>query len=300
MPQTLTVVVPLHNEEDSLPDFYRRAEASLKPLDLDWKILFVNDASEDGSLAIIRSLHERNPRVRVLTLSRNFGYNAALVAGLSNSESDFYAIIDVDCEDPPEMLAQFYRTLQQGSQTVYGIRSQRPEPRWLVSCRWLFYWINNKIADGPTMIWMAEFSMFTRTVRDAILSSKSTFPFLRAEMAYVGLRVTGVPYVRESRKHGTSHYNFFTMAKFAVGGFLASSTFPLRLVSYLSLLLVLSYALLVTGLSLGLAGAAQLAAVFSFAYLLMTLPLLSLYMARTYKNVSARPVYFTDPSRTIL
>jgi len=300
MPKSLTVVVPVHNEEESLPDFYRRAETALSSLDVDWKILFVNDASDDDSLKIINSMHEKNSRVRVITLSRNFGYNAALVAGLSNSESDIYAIIDVDCEDPPEMLKKFHAAIGEGFHTVYGIRSQRPEPQWLVFFRWLFYWINNRIADGPTMLWMAEFSMFTRTVRDAILSSKSTFPFLRAEMGYVGLRVEGIPYVREARKYGVSHYNVFTMAKFAFAGFLASSTFPLRFVSYLSGFVATAYLVLVLALRMDLAVASQLAVIFSFGYLLVTLPVLSLYMARTYKNVSARPVYFMDPDRSIL
>lgn len=300
MARSLTLVVPVHNEAPSIAYFYERAKPVLEPTGLDWRILFVNDASTDESLDRILDLRKADPRIRVVTLTRNFGYHAALVAGLSNAESDLYAIVDVDCEDPPELLTQFLEKIDQGAYTAYGIRSQRDEPRHIIFFRWLFYWINRMIADGPVMLWMAEFAMMTRVVRDSILVNKTTFPFLRAELAYVGYEMAGVDYFRARRKHGTSHYNFFRMASFAIGGFLSSSTFPLRAALYLSGPFLALYVATVALTGGGLAHAAQWADIFTFAYLLLTIPMISVYIARTYKNLSARPVYYIDPRKSQL
>lgn len=300
MPKSLSVIVPLHNEQENVRPFYDRARKTLEPLGLDWSLVFVNDFSTDSSLDRILELRKADPRVRVVTLTRNFGYHSALVAGLSSRDSDLYAVCDVDGEDPPETLAEFYAAIQKGAHTVYGIRKDRPEPGWLVFCRWLFYWIQQRIADGPAVLWMAEFSMFTKPVRDYILANKTTFPYLRIEMAYVGLRMEGVPYTRAARMHGTSHYNLFRLAKFAIGGLLSSSTFPLRWILYLSIAMGPLFALTALGLRLNLAEAASLAMLASLAYLLLTVPMISLYLARTYKNVTARPVFFVDPDRTFL
>ncbi|MEK7389058.1 MAG: glycosyltransferase family 2 protein [Elusimicrobiota bacterium] len=298
--KTLAVIVPCHNETANVAPFYETAKKALESLPLDWSLLFVNDASTDDTLDRILDLRKSDPRVRVATLSRNFGYHSALVAGLSNARADLYAIIDVDGEDPPELLVKFHEAIAKGAHTAYGIRSQRPEPAHIVFCRWLFYWINQHIADGPIRLWMAEFSMFTSQVREAILSNKTTFPFLRAEMAYVGLRMEGVPYTRQPRLRGTSHYNFWRMSQFAIGGFLASSTFPLRASLYLSAAFAAVYAVSVAALGLSLVEAGALAAAMGFLFLLATVPMLALYLARTYKNVTARPVFFLDPDRSRL
>jgi dolichol-phosphate mannosyltransferase len=296
----LAVVVPCFNEAENVEPFYASARKTLDALPLDWSLVFVNDASVDGTFDAILALRARDPRVKVATLSRNFGYHAALVAGLSSADADLYAIVDVDGEDPPELFARFHDEIAKGAHTVYGIRSERPEPAYLIFFRWLFYWINSRIADGPIRLWMAEYSMFSRPVRDAILASRTTFPFLRSELAYVGLGMVGVPYSRQRRRHGYSHYNFLSMAKFAVAGFLSSSTFPLRAVLYLSAAFAALYAVLVAALGLSLVEAGALAAVMGFAFLLATAPILALYLARTYKNVTARPLFFLDPDRSQL
>jgi glycosyltransferase involved in cell wall biosynthesis len=298
--KTLAVIVPCHNESANIEPFYEAAAAVLSRLPVHWALIFVNDASDDDTLEKILELRGRDARVQVASLSRNFGYHAALVAGLSNADADLYAILDVDDEDPPELLENFYAEIVGGAQTVYGIRSERPEPASIIFFRWLFYWINSRIADGPIRLWMAEFAMFTRHVRDSILANKTTFPFLRAELAYVGLQMKGVPYARRHRRFGVSHYNIFTLTKFAVGGFLASSTFALRLVLYLSAAFAGLYVLLIAALHATLQDAGAVAAVMGFFFLLLTIPMMALYLARTYKNVTGRPMFFLDPERSRL
>lgn len=300
-PVGLTVIVPVHNEEGNIDMFYERAVPVLRSLDVDhWEILFMNNASTDATLDRILRLRESDPHVKVITLTRNFGLQASLTAGLNSRESDLYAIIDVDCEDPPELLAQFHREIQAGAHTAYGIRSRRDEPSWLTSLRGLFYRINRGIADFPVILWMAEFAMFTRTVRDAVVANKSAFPFVRTEIAYAGLKAVGIPYFRASRKHGASHVNLRGMAEFAVWGFLTSSTLPLRITLYLSALLMGVYLLLLVGLQMSLAQASDAAVILGFVYLLATIPVLSLYLARTYKNTLGRPVFIIDPEKTRL
>src|SRR5262245_55191741 len=191
----LTVIVPAHNEEQNVPYFYGRVRTALDSLtDVDSSILFINNSSTDGTLDAVCRLRETDPRVKVITLSRNFGYHAGLVAGLSSVESDYYAIVDVDCEDPPELLAEFYRAIAGGAQVAYGIRSKRDEPGLITLGRKLFYVANRRVADSEIVMWMGEFAMFTRQVRDAVLTPRTTFVSVRAELGYVGFRRVGIEY----------------------------------------------------------------------------------------------------------
>lgn len=296
----LSVIAPVHNEEANIIPFYERVKKTADALDgvTAWDLLFVNNASDDGSLDQVLRLRERDSRVKVLTLSRNFGYHCAIVAGLTESVSDLYTIVDGDCEDPPELLAEFYSAIRRGAQVAYGIRSHRQEPHWLTLCRGLFYHINRWIADGDVELWMAEFTMITRQVRDAILVSRTTFPFLRSEIGYVGFKRVGIPYLRGKRQHGKSHYNILGMMRFAVGGFLAGSTFPLRVVLYTAAVMAVAFPLLVLWRSFTLVEAAAVGAILTFYFSLLALAMAALYLARTYKNVTARPLYVVDRERT--
>jgi dolichol-phosphate mannosyltransferase len=297
----LTVIVPVHNEEANIRMFYERIIPVLSSLKVaEWELLFMNNASTDGTFEKILELRQNEPRVKIITLTRNFGLQSSMMAGLASRESALYAIIDVDCEDPPELLEQFHREIQAGAHTAYGIRSRRDEASWLTSLRGLFYRINRQIADFPVMLWMSEFVMITRTVRDAVVANKSAFPFVRSEIGYAGLKAVGIPYFRASRKHGLSHVNLRGMAEFAVWGFLTSSTFPLKASLYLSAIVLALYLLAVLSAQLTLAQAAQWAVVLGFLYVLATIPVLSIYLARTYKNTQGRPLFLIDPDKTRL
>lgn len=297
----LTVITPIHNEKECINLFYERIKPVLDSLEglSSWNIVFVNDGSTDNSLDLLKNLRQRDKWVKIVNLSRNFGYQAALTAGLKSVESDLYAFIDVDCEDPPELLKNFYAHMKEGYHLSYGIRSQRLEPKALVLCRKLFYQLNKFLADSEVYMWMAEFSMFTRPVRDAILTPHTTFPFLRTEMAYSGFKAIGVKYQRERRVAGTSHYNIYRMAKFAVAGILASTTFPLRAIVYCSVIMGLIF-ILTIGLIPDLSRLADITALYGFIYLIFTMPLIGMYLARTYKNIVNRPNYFVDPNQTFL
>jgi dolichol-phosphate mannosyltransferase len=301
MSGALAVIVPVHNELGNIAPFYERARQVLESVaGMPWQMVFVNDGSTDGSLERICELRARDDRVKVISLSRNFGYHAVLLAGLSLVAADRYAMIDVDCEDPPELLLEFHRALEGGADVAYGIRSNRIEPVLVTFFRRLFYYLNKGIADSDIVLWMAEFAMITRQVRDAILAPHTTYVFLRAELGYVGFVRVGVPYVRGVRTSGKTHYNFFNMTRFAVSGFLASSTFPLRLILYLAVVIGILFPLIVALGGLGSAAIASLASIATFYFALIALSTIALYLARTYKNGVSRPVFIVDKNRTYL
>jgi polyisoprenyl-phosphate glycosyltransferase len=298
---TLNVIVPAFNERQNIPFFYERARLTLERLSgVDWNIVFVNNASEDGSLAEMMRLRAVDPRVKFITLSRNFGYHGALLAGLSSVDGDYYAMVDVDCEDPPELLVDFYKAITEGAQVVYGIRSNRDEPAVLTFGRKLFYLANRGVADSEIVMWMGEFSMMTKQVRDAVLAPKTTFVSIRAEMGYVGFHRVGIPYLRAKRTYGETHYNLRRMTIYAIASILSGTTFPLRLVAYLAAFVAVGFPLAVWATGLSAAGATAAAAVTSLYFLVMTIPLIGLYLARTYKNVVRRPVFIVDLSRSCL
>lgn len=297
----LNVIVPVRNELQNVPYFYERARTALEELrDVDWSIVFVNNASEDGSLERMLELRESDPRVKIITLSRDFGYHGGLVAGLSSVEGDLYAIVDVDCEDPPELLVDFFRAVQNGAEIAYGVRSQRDEPPLITFGRKLFYIANRRVADSDIVMWMGEFSMFTRQVRDAVLAAKTTFVSIRAEMGHVGFPRIGLPYQRAKRKYGQTHYNLWRMAIYAIASILSGTTFPLRLVLYVAAAVGLGFPIVVTSLALSASDVMVAASVTVLYYLVITIPLISLYLARTYKNVVGRPVFVIDQKRTRL
>jgi polyisoprenyl-phosphate glycosyltransferase len=222
------------------------------------------------------------------------------VAGLSLVESDLYAIVDVDGEDPPELLKSFLEEVRRGGEVVYGIRSSREEWGVITALRSLFYHINRSIADSPAVLWMGEFSLITRQARDAILQAKTTFPFLRSEMAHIGLTRVGVAYHRGKRMSGRSHYRLWSMTRFAVAGFLSSSTFPLRLILYTAAATGVLFPLVCVILHFSWGQALLLLFLCQFYFLLFAVPMLGLYLARIYKNGIGRPVYVIDQNRTFL
>jgi glycosyltransferase involved in cell wall biosynthesis len=297
----LNVIVPSYNESQNVPYFYGRARQVLEALPgIEWNLVFINNSSDDDTLEQVMTLRASDPRVKIITLSRNFGYHAALVAGLSSVDGDLYAIVDVDCEDPPELLADFLKGIQDGAQVAYGVRSNRDEPALITFGRKLFYLANRGVADSEIVMWMGEFSMFTRQVRDAILAPRTTFVSVRAEMGYVGFRRIGIPYRRAKRQFGETHYNLWRMTIYAILSILSGTTFPLRLIVYLAALIGAGFPVYVWAMGLSAAQAVPAAAFASLYFLVVAIPLISLYLARVYKNQVLRPMFIIDRTRTVL
>ena len=293
----LSVVCPVYNEELSVPLFYERLQTALKTVreSYDVELLFTNNRSSDGTRDIILDLRRKDTSVSLITLSRNFGYQASVMAGLRHASGDAVVVIDVDCEDPPEMIPTFVEGWESGFDIVYGARVQRSELKAVHLMRLAFYRLNRLVADSDIILDMAEFALISARVRDLILANESTYPFLRTETGYVGFSRKGIPYKRQHRLRGKTHYNFLGMIEFAIGGILSSSTFPLRFAAYLAPPVCLVCAvLLYLDLIQGLSKCLDLLIGVALIYLVTFMACISIYLARVYKNGVGRPIYIVD------
>ena len=298
----VSIICPVQNEEDCIPIFFQRLCSAIEGLHqrYEFELIFTNNASTDRSLEIIRGIRENEPWIQVVTLSRNFDYQASLLSGLRNAVGDAIVIIDVDCEDPPELIPQFIEAWEKGYDIIYGERVSRPEGQMLQMGRKAFYRITRRVADSDFILDMAEFSLFTRSVCNSIMGNQSTYPFIRNEIGYAGFRRHAIPYTRQRRVSGESHYHFGHMTRAAIGGILSSSTFPLRLVAYIG-----APVLLMNGAALAywvIRGAVDLQPVFlvNLSLLVVAAVVLSIYLARTYKDGVRRPLFIVDQRNTHL
>lgn len=293
----VSIICPVYNEEPAILPFYERLTSAVSPLSerYDFELIFTNNRSSDGTLDMIRMLREKDLSVQVLTLSRNFGYQASVLAGITHAAGDAIVVIDVDCEDPPEMIPQFIAKWEEGYDIVYGLRANRPEPRPLVFMRKLFYRLLRVMADTDIVLDMAEFALVSSRVRDVMHDNKNSFPFLRAEVGYSGFSRYGISYDRQQRTTGKSYYNLWGMFLFAAAGILSISTFPMRIAVYALPLVALANLLL---LALDLAGlsssAFKILVALDLLYCITLLTTHGLYLARIYKNNIARPVFIVD------
>jgi polyisoprenyl-phosphate glycosyltransferase len=289
---TLAVLCPVFNEQQTIPLFFERIAHVFAQIQdaYEPRLYFIDNGCSDGSLKIIQELHARFPNVFVVVLSRNFGYQCALETALRIADADHYLMIDVDCEDPPDMLLDFLRFQEQGYDIVYGERVDRPESVIVKSLRRFFYRISRSVADDNFVLDMAEFGLITAEVRNAILQDCTSFPFLRASIGRIGFRRKGVPYKRSKRIAGATHYNLFGMAVFAIAGILSASTLALRTAAYVFPFWAAAV--------IGIAAAAvispahwQVPALLAAGFLFIgfSTTAVGLYVARIYKNGLNRP-----------
>lgn len=301
MTKLISIICPVYNEELSIPIFYERLSKILNSInDLQFEVIFTNNCSVDNSLNLILELRKVDYRIKVVTLSRNFGYQKSLLAGLSASKGDAVICIDVDCEDPPELIVRFIEFWRVGFDIVYGRRGLRPEPKILQFFRKIFYKLLKAVGDSPINLYMAEFSLFSADVRKVILSNRSTHPFIRNDIAFYGGKQKAIDYDRQPRVAGRSYYNIAGMVRFALTGLLTSSTFPLRFSFYLTpVFFFINIFSLILSDQMG-QFYFRLLVIFDFMYIFMVLGFMCLYIARIYHDIVGRPKFIVDRTRTHL
>jgi polyisoprenyl-phosphate glycosyltransferase len=303
MRKLVSIVCPVYNEEQSIPILYERLRKAIAEYRdrFDFELLFTNNASTDSSAEIVARIRAEDPSVQLLTLSRNFGYQASLQAGLTYAAGDAIVTIDADCEDPPEMIPEFLRRWEEGYDVVYGIRKDRQEPWLIKQLRALFYHILSVSADMDIVLFMSEFSLLTAEVRRAILSNQTSFPFLRSEIGYAGFARFGIPYRRQKRVAGETHYNLVSMTIFAVAGILTASTFLLRASLYVFPFIALGNAgLIAWDMTRNGSTGVRLCVVFDLIYIIGLLNIFGLYLARIYKNGMRRPNFIVNRRASLL
>lgn len=305
----VTIVCPVFNEEKAVPLFYGRLVKAIEPLEarVRFEILFVNNRSIDGTEAAVLALREKDPRVQMLTMSRNYGYQASISAGMRHASGDASVNIDVDCEDPPEMIPKFIERWLDGADIAYGIRARREEFVLMHLARKLFYRVTRRVSDHEIVLDMAEFFLIDRKVKDHVLATRSTFPFVRGQVGYVGFRREGIAYKREKRIIGETHYNLISAIRFGVAGILSSSTLPLRLLAYVGVsLFAIDVAAAIGFLTWTSLPSTTMLRWFAagvalhFGWLTFSAGMLGIYLARVYKDNIGLPLYVGDPKHSTI
>ncbi len=299
--QIVSILVPVYNEEKVVPLFFQRIAPVIDQLSVEYTphLIFLNNASTDSTVGVINSIREQHPDVYLLSLASNVGYQRSIEFGLRNTVGDIFVFIDVDCEDPPEMILQFMKYYKDGYDVVYGERVDRIEVNSIKFMRKVFYRLMKALADEEIILDMAEFSLMTNEVREAIIQDSSSFPFIRASIGRVGFKRKGIPYRRDKRIAGETHYNIWGMFLFAIGGILAASTWLLRVAMYaLPFWLVAMFSLGVLASTGTAPWAFTWMVLLGFAYCGSVLSCVSLYLARVYKNTLGRPNAFLDRKRS--
>lgn len=300
-PKLLTVIIPVFNEEKVLKEFVKILTPSIKKLEdlIKVQVLFVNNGSTDRSFDILLNQDKTFKCLGILTLTRNFGYEAALIAGLENSLSDVYVLIDADGEDSPEIILDFFDSILSGNAVAVGIRGKRVESFFTAKFREFSYRFLSKISDDSFVVNAGNFAMFTKVVRDSIILENKSFPFLRATISRSGFQAKFHPYDRKRRLDGISKYRKLRLVKFAIAGFLTTTTWPLRLISYLSLLSIPSFLVLALINSFySLNDLFPLITLIIGFELLFANAILALYLARVYKDTLGRPIYYVDATKS--
>ncbi|HEX6741287.1 MAG TPA: glycosyltransferase family 2 protein [Sphingomicrobium sp.] len=299
----LSVIVPVKNEEAAIEPCVERLAGVLAATDLAdrYEILFVDDGSSDRTLEIIRRLNQANPRVRAVSLSRNFGKEAALSAGLDHARGQAVVPLDVDLQDPPEVLPAMIAQWREGFEIVYGVRNNRATdslPKRLTAD--LYYRAHNLLTRDKIPEHAGDFRLLDRKVVDVIRAMPERNRFMKGLFAWAGFRQSSVSYTRAPRTVGETKFNYWKLWTFALDGITSASTVPLRVWSYIGAvvaLLALAYAIfvvirtLISGVDTPGYASLMVAILFLGGLQLLSLGILGEYVGRIFTETKGRPIY---------
>jgi glycosyltransferase involved in cell wall biosynthesis len=229
----LTIVVPCYNEQEVLPEFHRRLAAVLDRVDADAEVIYVNDGSRDQTIEVMRSLASRDERVTILDLSRNFGKEIALTAGLDHAQADAVVVIDADLQDPPELIPELIRCWREGFDVVYAKRASRAGETWIkkVSSHG-FYRIIQRLSRVHIPEDTGDFRLMSRRATQALAKLREQHRFMKGLFGWIGYPQTPVLYRRDPRFAGKSKWDYWRLWNFALEGITSFSTAPLKIATY--------------------------------------------------------------------
>ena len=306
-PQTLTVVVAAYNEEAALPLLHARLAAVLDALPLTSRVLYIDDGSRDDTWRVLGGLADADPRVSLLRLSRNFGKELALTAGLDHVDSDAALVLDADGQDPPELLPAFIAKWCEGFDVVYGTRSARAGESWLkrATAR-AFYRVINRLSQTPIPSDTGDFRLMSRRALAALRTVRERQRFMKGLFAWVGFEQAAIVYERGPRLAGVSKFSYWRLWNLALEGITGFSTVPLRAATYLGLataLVAFAYgAWIITKTWLwgdAVQGWPTMMAVVLFlgGVQLVALGIIGEYLGRLYLEAKHRPLYLLRDCR---
>lgn len=299
-PPTISLVIPVFNESANLHELAARVQNSLDAVQLDYKLIFVDDGSTDDTVSTITMLHQRDPRIALISLSRNFGHQAAIQAGLEHAPGDAVVIMDGDLQDPPEIVPKLIEMWHKGADVVFAVRRKRKESPLKRVAYALYYRLLRLVSDVPIPLDSGDFSLLSRPVIDVIRRCQERNRFIRGIRSWAGFTQVGFEYERDARFSGEVKYNWPKLWKLAIDGVFSFSTLPLRLSTYMGLVLLLTslgYILYAIGAKLFGSHAPHgwasliVAVLFMGSVQLIMLGIIGEYLARIYEETKQRPLF---------
>lgn len=305
-PELVSVVAPVYNEEGTIGEFHARVCAALEGLP--FELVLVDDGSSDGSPLMLETLAASDPRVRVIHLSRNFGHQTALTAGLDHASGDAVVMLDADLQDPPELITTMLEHWRAGCDVVYAVREERlGESRFkLTTARW-FYRLFDKLAQVPLEHNSGDFRLLDRRALDALLSMRERNRFLRGMTVWVGYTQAAVPYQRDSRYAGETKYTLSKMLKFSLDAISSFSHRPLQLATLFGFLIsTLAFVAIPIVVVLRILGsylpgfsALTIVVLLLGGIELIAIGIIGEYVGRIYDEVKGRPLYLVRARRNL-
>jgi polyisoprenyl-phosphate glycosyltransferase len=304
IPTLLSLVAPVYDEEELIEEFVRRATAAIGAFP--FELVLVNDGSSDRTPELLDRIADTDPRVRVVHLSRNFGHQAALTAGLEHARGDVVAMIDADLQDPPELIPEMVARWSEGADVVYAVRQRREgETAFKLATASWFYKLFDKLAQVDLEPNSGDFRLLDRRALDALLSMTERSRFLRGMTVWVGFSQTAVSYQREARHAGETKYTLRKMLRFSLDAIASFSHLPLQLATYAGMLsaglafvaIPVVIALRIAGSYLPGFGSITIAILLLGGIQLIALGVIGEYVGRIYDEVKHRPLYIVGEER---
>lgn len=296
-----SIVAPIYNEIDNIPELYRRMKEVMDSTGEPWELVLVDDGSTDGSTEAIRELAKGDKHVRPVIFARNFGHQIAITAGWDYARGDAVVIIDADLQDPPEVIHDLVKMWKEGYEVVYAIRAEREGESWFkVWTASLFYRLIHRITDVNIPLDTGDFRLMDRKVVDVLKTMRERYRFPRGMSAWVGFKQIGVEYKRAARRAGESKYPLKNMLRLALNAITGFSYFPLQVATYLGFfaagISILAIPVVIymrmTGSQAFFGQATTLIAVLFFGGAqLISLGILGEYIGRLYDEAKGRPLY---------
>lgn len=297
----LSLVIPIWNEEDVIPELYRRVVEIMERTRESWELICINDGSSDRSLELLLELHQQDSRLKIINFSRNFGHQIAITAGADFAEGDAVIVMDADLQDPPEVVLRMIEHWRAGYEVVYAVRKSRQgETRFKLWSAGIFYRLLKRITDIDIPVDTGDFRLMDRRVVIAMRALREQHRFMRGLSSWVGFKQIGIEYERAERYAGETKYSLGKMVRLAVSAITSFSYLPLQLATFtgfilaaLSLLgIILTVILRLSGINALEGQATTLVSVlFLGGVQLIFLGIIGEYLGRIYDEVKHRPLY---------
>lgn len=302
-----SIVAPVYNEEESIAELVRRLREIMDKLDGPSEAVLVDDGSKDSSYRLMLEARGTDPRFKVIQLSRNFGHQVAITAGLDSASGQAIVVMDADLQDPPEVILEMAAKWQEGYEVVYAVRQHRTgETRFKTLTASTFYSLLRRMASIEQTVDVGDFRLVDRKALDAFLRMREHNRYVRGMFSWIGFRQAAVPYDRDQRHAGSSKYPLHKMIKFATDGLVGFSTAPLRFAlvgGFVIAVLAVGYGLVAIALKLAglpyVPGYASLLVTIAFlsGVQLMVMGMVGQYVARVYDEARGRPLYLVREAR---